>query len=208
MEKFAADLRNALLNQSPEQILEAAAAKVPPGALGLMLVPYWNNVMNPYWDPAASGIMLGWNGAHGREHFYRAILEGIAFEQRLVGDAMIEALKSEATPHPITEYVTMGGGSRSALWCQIMADITGRARGALYHYGSHLLGPAILAAAGVGWYTDARQAANAMTGVAERFEPNPEQQALYESLYQEVYRQIFPTVQPLVDRLTELTHGE
>ncbi|MEZ4713802.1 MAG: FGGY-family carbohydrate kinase [Caldilineaceae bacterium] len=208
VEKFAADLRNPLLDQSPEQILEAAAAKVPPGALGLMLVPYWNNVMNPYWDPAASGIMLGWNGAHGREHFYRAILEGIAFEQRLVGDAMMDALKTESTPQPITEYVTMGGGSRSALWCQIVADVTGVPVVRSTTTEATCLGPAILAAAAVGWYANARQAANAMTGVAERFAPNPEQQALYEPLYQEVYRQIFPTVQPLVDRLTELTHGE
>lgn len=208
VEKFATDLRNPLLGRSPEQILEAAAAKVPPGALGLLLVPYWNNVMDPYWDPAASGIMVGWNGAHGREHFYRAILEGVAFEQRLVGDAMMKTLKTEDTPHPITEYVTMGGGSRSALWCQIMADITGVPVVRSSSAEATCLGPAILAAAAVQWYADARCAADAMTSVAERFEPNPEQQALYEPLYQDVYKQIFPTLQPLVDRLTALTHGE
>ncbi|MEZ4610701.1 MAG: hypothetical protein R2838_10715 [Caldilineaceae bacterium] len=43
-------------------MLEAAAGRVPPGSQGLMLVPYWNNVMNPYWDPAAPGITIGWTG--------------------------------------------------------------------------------------------------------------------------------------------------
>ena len=85
-----------------------------------MLVPYWNNVMNPYWDPLASGITVGWSGVHGRAHFYRAILEGIAYEQRLVGDAMMAAAGQR-----FTEYVGMGGGSRSRLWLQIMADVTG-----------------------------------------------------------------------------------
>ena len=117
--QIASDLRNPLLSQGPEQILEQAAARIPPGAQGLMLVPYWNNVMNPYWDPKASGITIGWTGAHGREHFYRAILEGIAYEQRLVGDAMM------AVTGPFSEYVTMGGGSKSDLWCQIVADVTG-----------------------------------------------------------------------------------
>ena len=57
MEKFATDLRHADFDTSAEEQLEAEATKVPPGALGLMLVPYWHNVMNPYWDPAASGIV-------------------------------------------------------------------------------------------------------------------------------------------------------
>ncbi|MBV7330556.1 xylulose kinase [Chloroflexi bacterium TSY] len=114
VEKFAPELRNSWLPLSAEEMLGAAAAKVPPGCEGLMLVPYWNDVLNPYWDPLASGMTVGWRGHHGREHFYRAILEGVAFEQRLVGDAMMETIGQR-----FTEYVTMGGGSRSALWCQI-----------------------------------------------------------------------------------------
>jgi len=202
MEKFATDLRLSDLDVSVEEALEAEAAQVPPGALGLMLVPYWHNVMNPYWDPTASGITIGWTGAHGREHFYRAILEGIAFEQRLVGDAMMEA-----TGQRFTEYVTMGGGSKSALWCQIMADVTGVSVVRSTTTEATCLGAAILAAAAVGWYPDAASAANAMTDVGQRFEPEPERQAFYTSLYEEVYQPLFPAVQRLTNRLTELTHS-
>lgn len=201
VEKFASDLRDAWLPLSPEEMLEAAAAKVPPGSLGLMLVPYWNNVMNPYWDPAASGITIGWTGAHGREHFYRAILEGIAFEQRLVGDAVMDAMGQR-----FTEYVVMGGGSRSKLWCQIVADVTGVPIVRSTTTEATCLGAGILAAAAAGWYSDAKSAAEAMTGTAERFTPDPETQAIYEPLYEEVYKPLFPTLQSLVDRLTELTH--
>lgn len=202
VEKFASDLRNPLLSQSPEEILERAAAKTPPGALGLMVVPYWNSVMNPYWDPTASGITIGWTGAHGREHFYRAILEGIAYEQRLVGDAMMTA-----TGQRFTEYVTMGGGSRSDLWCQILADVTGVPVVRSLTTEATCLGAAILAAAAAGWYHDGQAAAAAMSGCGARFEPNPATQAIYQQLYQEVYQPLFPTLQKITSRLAALTLG-
>ncbi|MCB0046591.1 MAG: FGGY-family carbohydrate kinase [Caldilineaceae bacterium] len=200
VERFAADLAETRLPLSPEEALEAAAAKLPPGAQGLMLVPYWNNVMNPYWDPRASGITIGWTTAHGREHFYRAILEGVAYEQRLVGDAMMNA-----TGARLEEYVTMGGGSRSGLWCQIVADITGVPVVRSATAEATCLGAGILAAAAVGWYPDIRAAAAGMTATHDRFTPEPERQALYHRLYTDVYRGLFPALQPLVDRLTELT---
>ncbi|MBW7885156.1 MAG: xylulose kinase, partial [Caldilineaceae bacterium] len=203
VDRFASDLRDTWLSLSPEEMLEAAAAKLPPGALGLMLVPYWNNVMNPYWDPAATGIMIGWTGAHGREHFYRAILEGIAYEQRLVGDAMMEAVG-----HRFTEYVTMGGGSRSNLWCQIMADVTGVPVLRSTTTEATCLGAGVLAAAAAGWYADARAAADAMTQTAGSYVPCAENQAQYERLFQEIYKPLFPRVQPLVDRLTILTRSD
>lgn len=200
VERFASDLRNTWLPLSPEELLEAAAAKLPPGAGGLMLVPYWNNVMSPYWDPAASGIVIGWTGAHGREHLYRAILEGIAYEQRLVGDAMMATVGQR-----FTEYVTMGGGSRSKLWCQIVADVTGVPVLRSTSTEATCLGAGILAATAVGWYADVRAAAAAMTATAESFTPQPAPQARYDRLYREIYQPLFPTVQPLVDRLHALT---
>jgi xylulokinase len=200
VEKFAGDLRGPDQPASPEEQLEAAAAPLPPGAQGLMLVPYWNTVMNPYWDAAASGIMIGWTGVHGREHFYRAILEGVAYEQRLVGDAMMDAVGER-----FSEYVTMGGGSRSRLWCQIVADVTGVPVLRSTTAEATCLGAGILAAAAAGWYPDVRHAAAAMSGTSERFAPQPQTQAIYDRLYREVYQPLFPRVRPLVDRLTELT---
>ena len=202
MDQFASDLKGTWLPLSAEEMLEAAAAKLEPGASGLMLVPYWNGVMSPYWDPAASGITIGWTGAHSRVHLYRAILEGIAFEQRLAGDGMMEALGQ-----PFTEYVTMGGGSRSSLWCQILADITGVPILRSGTTEATCLGAGILAAVAAGWYSDAYRAAEVMTRVTDQFTPNPEAQARYEPLYSEVYKPLFPTIQPLVDRLGELTRG-
>jgi xylulokinase len=201
VERFAGDLAKPWLSMSPEELLEGAAAEIPPGSLGLMLVPYWHNVMSPYWDPAATGVTVGWHGAHGPAHLYRAILEGIAFEQRLAGDGLIEA-----QDNAFGEYVILGGGSKSDLWCQIMSDITGLpiVRSATAEATS--LGAGILAATAAGWYEDIRKAADAMTSTTDTFEPDPGRRKIYDRLFREVYRPLFPAVQPLVDRLTELTH--
>ncbi|MBW4636560.1 MAG: FGGY-family carbohydrate kinase [Iphinoe sp. HA4291-MV1] len=203
IEKFASDLHLPNLNLCPEEILETAAAKLSPGADGLMLVPYWNQVMNPYWDPSASGVTIGWTGTHGREHFYRAILEGIAFEQRLAGDAVMTAMNQR-----FSEYVVMGGGSKSSLWCQILADVTGVPIVRSTSTEATCLGAGILAAVAVGWYSDISVAALSMTDTGERFTPNSQTQVIYEKLYSEVYKPLFPTLQSLVERLTDLTTVE
>jgi xylulokinase len=187
--------------RSAEELLEEAAAAVAPGSEGLLLVPYWNNVMNPYWDPLASGITVGWRGVHGRGHFYRAILEGIAFEQRLVGDAMMAA-----SGQRFATYTAMGGGSRSPLWLQIMADVTGVPVVRSTTSEATCLGAGILAATGAGWYADAAAAAAAMTGGAARYDPAPEAQKIYDPLYH-VYQTLFPALQAALDRLAVLTHG-
>jgi sugar (pentulose or hexulose) kinase len=200
VEKFAAELDKPWLPASVEDLLEQGAAGVPPGSQGLLLVPYWLGSMNPYWDPDASGVMLGWSGAHGPEHFYRAILEGVGFEQRLA----LEALKDADVP-AVGELRIVGGGSRSELWCRIMADITGIP---VVRYGcpeSSALGAAMLAAAAAGWYTDAARAASAMSDAGERFDPHPLSRAVYDRLYSEVYKPLFPAVRPLADRLAALT---
>ncbi|MBH8566973.1 FGGY-family carbohydrate kinase [Nostoc sp. CENA67] len=200
VEKFASDLQRLNLNLSPEEILETAAAKLSPGADGLMLVPYWNHVMNPYWDTSASGITIGWNGNHSREHFYRAILEGIAFEQRLVGDAVMSAINQD-----FSEYVVMGGGSKSNLWCQIIADVTGIPIVRSTTVEATCLGAGILAAVAIGWYSDINSACLACTGTAERFTPNHKSQLVYDKLYSKVYQPLFPTIQSLVNKLTDIS---
>jgi sugar (pentulose or hexulose) kinase len=187
---------------TPEDVLEAAATDVPPGSLGLVVVPYWNHAMTPYWDPAASGITIGWTGAHGRGHFYRAILEGIAFEQRLLGEGL-----AAATGQSIGEYVALGGGSRSDLWCQIVADVTGVQVMRAATAEATCLGAGILAARSARWYPDLPTTADAMTGTAGRFEPDPETQAIYDRIYREVYRPLFPTLQPLLHHLTNLAES-
>ncbi len=203
VDQFGPDVGNLKLPLSAEELLEVAASKLPPGSLGLMLVPYWNAVMPPYWDPAATGITIGWTGAHRREHFYRAILEGIAYEHRLAMEGV-----AKATGHPLDEYILMGGGSRSALWCQIVADVTGAKVTRASTTEATNLGAGILAAAAVGWYSNVRAAADSMTNTDKSFLPDEKTHSIYDRLYKEVYVDLFPALQKSIDRLTALTFDQ
>lgn len=196
---FMEHLADPTLGANPYAVYEDLAAALPPGANGLLLVPYWNNVMNPYWDPAATGLVMGWTVAHRRHHLYRAILEGIAFEHRLA----IEAIAASAGD-PVLEHVVLGGGARSPLWRQILTDVLGAPVALARSADATNLGAGVLAALGAGWFPDVPAAAAAMTGTTTRHTPDPETASRYDVLFHEVYRPLFPAVRPLMDRLTRL----
>ena len=167
-------------------LLEAAAARVGPGAEGLLLVPYWASAQTPYWDPAARGVLFGLAGHHGKQHLFRALMEGIAFEQRLAFEGMERGLG-----RPIDTLLVTGGGSRSVLWRQIVADVTGKTVVACREPETTSLGAGIQAAAAVGWYASMPEAADAMTGSGMRHTPDEATAARYDELFA-IYREIYP----------------
>jgi xylulokinase len=172
-------------------LLEAAAARLAPGAEGLLLVPYWASAQTPYWDPAARGVVLGLAGHHGKEHLFRALMEGIAFEQRLALEGMEQGLG-----RAVDVLLTTGGGSRSGLWRQILADVTRKPVVACREAETTSLGAGIHAAAAVGWYGSVLEAAEAMTGTGARHSPDEETAARYDELFA-IYREIYPRTAPL-----------
>jgi sugar (pentulose or hexulose) kinase len=187
-----------------EAYFERLVQALPPGAGGLMLVPYWNSAMNPYWDASASGIVAGWRGYHRPEHLYQAILEGIAYELRL----SIEGVET-ALPAPIELLVATGGGAQSKVWLQIIADVTGKPIYLSHTHETAALGAGILAAAAAGLFPDIATAAAAMTTIqpAPVAVPDGPRHDRYTRLYNEVYRHLFPALQQHLHKLTELTEG-
>jgi xylulokinase len=184
-----------ILGGVPLARLESEAATLPPGAEGLLLVPYLATVMDPYWDDDASGVLVGLRGAHGPAHLLRAVLEGIAFEERLHLDAM-----GAAVGRRIEAVNVLGGGARSDLWCRILADVLGRPVRRTRSAEATSLGAAMLAAAAVGLAASPRAAAEAMGGLAERFDPGADAPR-YERLYREVYAGLYPALRAALGRL-------
>ena len=169
-----------------EATLESEAAVVPRGSDGLYVVPYWNGALTPYWDHEARGIMVGFQGVHRRAHIYRAVLEGVAFELRLSQDQV-----EQATGDAVEEFVAMGGGSQSPLWCQILADVLGRPVVLSRERETTCLGAGMLAAFGAGLFPSIRHAAESMSSTGLRYEPDFKAADAYEALYHQ-YAAIYP----------------
>jgi xylulokinase len=99
--------------------LAAEAEASPPGAKGLICLPYFSGERTPVHDPAAKGCFFGLNLTHGRGDMYRAVLEGIACATRHVTDTFAEA---GSPPHRL---LAVGGGTKNRLWLQATSDLTG-----------------------------------------------------------------------------------
>lgn len=186
------------LDLNPEQILEAAASALPAGADGLLSLPYLTGVLTPYWDSTARGVLFGLTGRHGKAHMYRAILEGLAMEQRL-STTGAEA----ASDMPIRRFLAMGGGARSPLWCQIIADVLGKPVSVAREPEATCLGAGILAAYGAGCFGSVEEAAAAMTGVGKTYDPQPHQSAKYDHIYG-LYKDIYPALRDHFLRLRQV----
>jgi xylulokinase len=169
--------------------LEEEAKQIPTGSEGLLLLPYWNAVMNPYWDPDARGCIIGLSSSHHRGHLYRAILEGIAMEQSLSTASAEKAVGDE-----IQEFALIGGGAKSTLWRQIIADACGKRVMNTASEEASSLGAGISAAVAAGWFSSFKEAAETMTRVTEITNPEPQNVERYEELLAK-YREIYPRIQ-------------
>jgi sugar (pentulose or hexulose) kinase len=183
----------------PEALFDELVNSVPPGSMGLMLQPYWTpGIKVP--GPEAKGAVIGFGDVHTRAHFYRAILEGLAYALR-EGKERIE----KRSGVPITALRVSGGGSQSDAAMQLTADIFGLPAARPHIYETSGLGAAIDAAVGLKLYPDFPTAVKAMTRIGRVFEPQPLNQKTYDALYHRVYRQMYPRLQPLYREIQDIT---
>lgn len=164
-----------------EYLDREAAARVPPGSDGLMVVPDW---LAPAEAPFRKGSMLGFDGRHGPLHVHRAILEGIALTTRRRAGATAQELG-----RPCRRIVVSGGGSSSGLCMQIFADVFGLPAVRTRVGDAVGLGSAICAAVGLGVHASWDEAVDRMVGYGETFEPVEANHELYGKL-SPIYDQI------------------
>lgn len=186
--------RNALAPGVPFGELVDRASGVPAGSDGLLFLPYLVGERTPYPDPDARGAFVGLTVRHELGSLTRAVLEGVAFGLR---DSL--ELVRAAAPGSIPVVRASGGGTRSLLWRQIVADVldvpvatTETAEGAAY-------GAAVLAAVGAGWQPSVQAAVRAFVRVAEMIEPSASR-AAYDDAYGR-YRDLYPALRPTFQRI-------
>ncbi|VFQ45391.1 FGGY-family carbohydrate kinase [Desulfoluna butyratoxydans] len=182
---------------APEAEMDRLLEKAPPGAMGLMVQPYWGPGLE---HPNAKGAMIGFGDVHKKEHVYKAVIEGLGY-------ALLEGLErlEKKTKIPVERLAVSGGASRSDQICQISADIFNRSlvRGKTTETSG--LGAAIVTAVGLGIYKDFQGAIDAMVHYDTTFEPSPDRTALYRKLYQRVYKRIYPRLDPIYKEIREIT---
>lgn len=175
--------------------LLAPAAQVTPGAGGLLFLPYLSGERTPHADPLARGGFLGFTLQHSQAHLTRAVLEGVAFGLR---DNLL--LLQEAGAAVAGELRMSGGGARSALWSQILADVLDTELATVNVLEGAAYGAALLAGVGVGVWPSVPQACKACIQVTGRVSPDPTRRAVYDSLYA-VYRQVYPATRAIAHAL-------
>ncbi len=151
------------------------AEETPAGALGLIFLPYLVGERTPHMNPQARGLFLGLTARHGRAELVRAVMEGVTLACR---DAYGVLAELGAAPRQI---VMAGGGARSPLWQQIVADVFGLPVRRLRVIEQSALGAALLAGAGVGLFEPAT-AATAWAAYDPPLEPDSGRHDRYETL--------------------------
>ena len=170
--------------------LTAEAEAIPPGADGVVFLPYMAGERSPIWNPDAKGVFYGLSYDKTRGHMIRAILEGVAFalehNLRVAKEAGAEVSIMNA----------MGGASNSSLWTQIKSDVTGKPIQVPTSDTATTLGAAILAGIGCGLYGSYREAVEKTVTITKSYEPNEENHERYRhsmELYLELYRDLEKT---------------
>jgi sugar (pentulose or hexulose) kinase len=181
-----------------EVLFDKLLQEVPAGAEGLILQPYWSPGLK-IPGPEAKGAVIGFGDVHSRAHFYRAIIEGLAYALREGAE------RTEKRSHvPITALRVAGGGSQSPGAMQITADIFGLPVSKPHVYEASGLGAAIDVAVGLQLHPDFSMAVNQMTRLGETFEPNRSRHQMYSELYEKVYKKMYDQLKPLYNEIREI----
>ncbi len=179
--------------------LLSPAANVPVGSEGLLFLPYLTGERTPHPDPTAKGAFLGLTVRHGIPHLTRAVLEGVAFGLR---DSM-ELVRS-AGLGSISQVRVSGGGARSTLWRQILADILGCELATVNTTEGAAYGAALLAGVGAGVWPSVDAACDATIRIVSQVAPQPDQVARYDAIYP-LYQGLYDALKPTFDGLAALT---
>ncbi len=180
--------------------LLAEAAATPPGADGVVFLPYLAGERSPIWDPTATGVFAGLTLSHGRGHLARAIIEASALAIRHVATPMLSAGVT------VTAMRACGGPAQSDAWNQVKADVTGFEILVPDVLETAVVGSAILGAVAIGAYDDVRSAIRAMSRIDHRLGPRPEFAETYDRLFT-AYTELYPAVAPVMRPLAAATAG-
>ena len=175
--------------------LVSDASQVPAGSEGLIFLPYLSGERTPHPDPLARGAWIGLTLRHTQAHLTRAVLEGVGF-----GVKDMFCLMRDVGLGPIEQVRISGGGAKSPLWRQILADILEAELVTVNTTEGAAFGAALLAGVGAGIWPDVDTACTQTIFIKDRVSPNEETFAVYRSLHEQ-YQKLYPALKPTFDAL-------
>ena len=177
--------------------VESKSAKLPPGSNGLIVLPFFMGARSVRWNPRAVGVLFGLTFAHRDHEIIRALMEAIAFEEKTALDVF---QNMGFMPEQIR---ALGGGSRSGLWNQIKADVTGTRVVTLNISDVASVGAMAIAAAAVGMAPNPSMAVERMSKVKNEYVADPATTKKYREIFR-LYTDLYAANEKLFDRLEKL----
>jgi xylulokinase len=171
------------------------AEPVPAGSEGLLFLPYLSGERTPHPDPRARGAWIGLTLRHGRGHLTRSLLEGVSF-----GLKDIFILIQQAGLGEIRQVRASGGGTKGALWRQILASVLEAELVTVNTTEGAAFGAALLAGVGSGVWENVPAACSATVKITGSTRPDPTQTEAYRRTYA-LYRELYPTLKPIFNKI-------
>jgi xylulokinase len=175
------------LGTDPYVLMGQEAEQIGPGSLGLIYLPYLMGERAPHLDSDARGVFFGLSASHDRRHMIRAVMEGVSYSLldciNIIRDMGITT----------TEVRASGGGGRSGLWRQMLADMFETDVCTINSTEGGALGVALLAGVGVGEYASVPEACDAAIQRVSTQKPDKENTGTYRKYYK-IYRQLYPAL--------------
>ncbi len=171
------------------RLLDEIASKAPAGSEGLFFHPYLMGERSPYFDPFLRAGFVGVTARHRKEHFSRAVLEGVAYSL-LDAQRVIPGLGQG--PKDIR---LIGGGARSPLWRKILTDVMGKPI-LVPASGDASFGSALLAGVGIGLFSGLNDAVRRCVHYVDKLVPDSRSHASYQK-YFSIYRKIHDRLAPV-----------
>jgi len=171
------------------------AESVPAGSEGLLFLPYLSGERTPHPDPLARGAWIGLTVRHGRGHMTRALLEGVAYGLK---DSF--TLIQQTGLGEISQIRASGGGTKGALWRQILANVLQAELVTVNTTEGAAFGAALLAGVGAGRWPDVPAACQAAVHLTGQTQPDPTQIEVYTRAFP-IYQELYPALQSIFNKL-------
>lgn len=169
------------------QLIDELATQVEPGSDGVLAIGLLGGSAIPF-DSVLKGLWMGHNWSHSKGHFYRALLESFSYDLALT----IDRIALSYPEYNLDSVKLIGGGAKSRLWAQILADVTGKQFVRIDREDAALWGTAVLAGNAVGMFDDIKTISKSHVGIRETFEPDVaihKKYRKYKQLYKEFTRE-------------------